>query len=335
MILNLIYLILGLAILWGGAELLIRYSSILARSLGVSPVIIGLTVVSIGTSLPEFVVSLIAAIQNTMGISIGNIIGSNIANIGLILGIGGVLSCLKVKKNWVYKEVPFMLFCLKVKKNWVYKEVPFMLFCTLIFVIFARTNFNLGRMEGFILISILILFLAYLSRTSILQMRQYEKNSQKENQINLNRKLLYLFFSILGIILLIVGSKTTVSAGQEIAREIGVSDTVIGLTLIAVGTSLPELATTIVGILKKETDIVVGNVIGSNIFNLLFIGGAVPIIKPIPISNHLFETEIPILVGLSFIIWPFMRIRWNIQRYEGIILLMFYLVFILLTFNSM
>jgi cation:H+ antiporter len=317
MILNLIYLILGLAILWGGAELLIRYSSILARSLGVSPVIIGLTVVSIGTSLPEFVVSLIAAIQNTMGISIGNIIGSNIANIGLILGIGGVLSCLKVKKNWVYKEVPFMLFC------------------TLIFVIFARTNFNLGRMEGFILISILILFLAYLSRTSILQMRQYEKNSQKENQINLNRKLLYLFFSILGIILLIVGSKTTVSAGQEIAREIGVSDTVIGLTLIAVGTSLPELATTIVGILKKETDIVVGNVIGSNIFNLLFIGGAVPIIKPIPISNHLFETEIPILVGLSFIIWPFMRIRWNIQRYEGIILLMFYLVFILLTFNSM
>jgi cation:H+ antiporter len=317
MILNLLYLIIGLAILWGGAELLIRFSSALARSLGVSPVIIGLTVVSIGTSLPEFVVSLTAAIQNTMGISIGNIIGSNIANIGLILGIGGILSCLQVKKNWVYKEVPFMLFS------------------TLIFVIFARTNFILGRIEGIILISLLIFFLAYLSRTSIIQMRQYEKNGQKENQIDLKRKLLYMLLSILGIILLIAGSKTTVSSGQEIAREIGVSDTVIGLTLIAVGTSLPELATTIVGIIKNETDIVVGNVIGSNIFNLLFIGGVVPAIKPIQLSYNLFEMEIPIMVGLSLLIWPFMRIRWNIQRFEGIILLIIYLGFIGLTFKSM
>lgn len=316
MLLDLISLIIGLALLWSGAELLIRFSAALARSMGVSPIIIGLTVVSLGTSLPEFVVSLIAALQNTMGISIGNIIGSNIANLGLILGIGALISLLNVQKNWVYREVPFMLFS------------------TFIFMSFARSHFMIGRIEGFILLLILTLYLGYLSRTTLSQMKAIEENSYNAAQISLKKKSLYLLLSMVGIALLIGSSKIIVNSGIAIARYLGVSDTVIGLTLIAVGTSLPELATTIIGLIKKETDIVVGNIIGSNVFNLLLIGGAVSLIRPIEISPYLFDREFLFLLAISVLIWPIMRIRWNIQKLEGLILLIIYILFIIKTFQT-
>ena len=307
-------LIIGLSFLWGGAELLIRYSSILARSLGVSPMIIGLTIVSLGTSLPEFVVSLMAAIQNTMGISLGNIIGSNIANIGLILGIGAVISTLPVKKEWVSKEVPIML-----------------LF-TIIFTIFARTGYDLNRIEGALLITFLIGFLAFLSHTSLIQMQEHSR-SDAYQRLQTKQKIEYILFALAGIVILIFGSKLTVNSGTLIAENLGVSDTVIGLTLIAVGTSLPELATTIVGIINKETDIVVGNVIGSNIFNLLFIGGAVSIIRPIQVPHDMFHLDFIFLLGISVLIWPIMRYRWSIGKTEGFILLLSYALFIILTFT--
>lgn len=316
MLIDLISLIIGLALLWSGAELLIRFSAVLARSIGVSPIIIGLTIVSLGTSLPEFVVSLIAALQNTMGISIGNIIGSNIANLGLILGIGALISLLNVQKNWVYREVPFMLFA------------------TFIFMSFARSHFLISRIEGFILLLILALYLGYLSRTTLSQMKTFEENSFNGAQISLKKKSLYLLLSMVGIALLIGSSKIIVNSGMAIASYLGVSDTVIGLTLIAVGTSLPELATTIVGLIKKETDIVVGNIIGSNIFNLLFIGGTVSLIRPIEISPYLFDREFLFLLGISVLIWPIMRIRWNIQKLEGLILLIIYILFIIKTFQT-
>lgn len=313
MLIQYLILIIGLGLLWGGAELLIRYSSILARSLGVSPMIIGLTIVSIGTSLPEFVVSLVAAVQNTMGISLGNIIGSNIANIGLILGIGAVLSTLPVKKEWVSKEVPIMLFF------------------TVIFIIFARTGYDLSRIEGAVLLIFLIAFLAYLSHTSLIQMQEHSLSNSAQ-KLQSKQKLEYILLSGAGIVLLIIGSKLTVNSGTIIAENLGVSDTVIGLTLIAVGTSLPELATTIVGIIKKETDIVVGNVIGSNIFNLLFIGGAVSLIRPIRVPHQMFHVDFIFLLGISLIVWPIMRFRWSIGKIEGFILLLLYALFITLTF---
>lgn len=319
MILQILVFIVGLALLWGGAELLIRYSSALARSVGISPVIIGLTIVSIGTSLPEFVVSLTAALQNTMGISIGNIIGSNIANIGLILGIGALLSTLQVQKSWVKKEVPLMI-----------------LF-TLLFTLFARTSFLISRSEGLVLTSLLFLFLGYLFHNSRSEMKEFKELKELGNidvkQLTTAKKILYLALSLAGIGLLIAGSKLTVTSGTAIARTIGVSDTVIGLTLIAVGTSLPELATTIVGVVHGETDIVVGNVVGSNIFNLLFIGGVVSIIHPIPIERQLFSVEFPYLIGLSILLWPIMRIRLNVHRWEGLFLFISYVLFVVLTFS--
>ncbi|MEJ2048376.1 MAG: calcium/sodium antiporter [Calditrichota bacterium] len=313
MFIQYLILIIGLGLLWGGAELLIRYSSIIAHSLGVSPMIIGLTIVSIGTSLPEFVVSLVAAVQNTMGISLGNIIGSNIANIGLILGIGAVLSTLPVKKEWVSKEVPIMLFF------------------TVVFTIFARTGYDLNRIEGAVLLIFLITFLAYLSHTSLIQMQEHSLSNSAQ-KLQSKQKLEYILLTGAGIVLMIIGSKLTVNSGTLIAENLGVSDTVIGLTLIAVGTSLPELATTIVGIIKKETDIVVGNVIGSNIFNLLFIGGAVSVIRPIRVPHGMFHVDFIFLLGISLIVWPIMRFRWSIGKIEGFILLFLYALFITITF---
>jgi cation:H+ antiporter len=307
---------LGLFLLWGGAELLIRNSSALARALGVSPMIIGLTIVSIGTSLPEFVVSLMAALQDTMGMSIGNIVGSNIANICLILGVGAFLTNLRVRKRWVYKEVPFMIIA------------------TLVFLFFSRTQYIIERWEGLLLLSLLAFFLLYLSRESVLQMQGFSTKKQYSGDIRLSRKLMFLLLSLVGMALLITGSKITVDSGTIIASTFGISDVVIGLTLIAVGTSLPELATTIVGAIQKETDIVVGNVIGSNIFNLLFIGGAVATIKPLQIPSDFFGFEIIFLLGSSLLIWPFMRYQWNVHKIEGAILLIIYTLFIGLTFFS-
>ncbi|GAB4370926.1 MAG: calcium/sodium antiporter [Calditrichia bacterium] len=312
-------LVFGLLLLWSGAELLIRSSSKLARSFGVSPIIIGLTIISIGTSLPEFVVSLIAAIQNTMGISIGNIIGSNIANIGLILGTAALISNLAVEKSWVRHEVPAMIVF------------------TLLFTVFSKSGYQVGRLEGAVLLALLILVLLYLSRSSLIQMQEFKKN-MGENHIqgvtlSTTRRVVYFILSLIGIAGLIVGSKLAVSSGAAIAREIGVSDTVIGLTLIALGTSLPELATTLVGMIRKETEMVVGNIIGSNIFNLLFIGGFVPLVRPIPIENHLFYLEFPFLIGLSLLVWPIMRIRLNVNRIEGILLIALYGIFVFLAFT--
>lgn len=314
MLLQFVLLSLGLILLWGGAELLIRNSSALASALGVSPMIIGLTIVSIGTSLPEFVVSLMAALQNTMGMSIGNIVGSNIANICLILGVGAFLTNLQVRKGWVYKEVPFMIIA------------------TLVFLFFARTNYIVQRWEGLLLLSLLILFLIYISRASVLQMQDFSEKEQNTPKIPVSRKLVFLLLALIGMGILITGSKITVQSGTVLASTFGVSDVVIGLTLIALGTSLPELATTIVGALRKETDIVVGNVIGSNIFNLLFIGGAVSTIKPLQIPPNIFSFEVIFLLGSSLLIWPFMRFQWNIHRIEGTVLLIIYILFIGLTF---
>ncbi|MFZ0389399.1 MAG: calcium/sodium antiporter [Calditrichia bacterium] len=306
---QILILITGLILLIGGAELLVRFSSALARSLGVRPLIVGLTIVSIGTSLPEFVVSLVAAIQNTMGISIGNIIGSNIANMGLILGAGAVLGVLPVRNSYLKSELPLMIFF------------------TLLFSFFSFTHYKILRWEGIVLLLFLIFFLIYLTRNM-------QEDQEKADRLVLNRKqkVWYLLLALLGIVLLISGSKLTVDAGVKIATALGVSETVIGLTLIALGTSLPELATTLVGSYRGETEIVVGNVLGSNIFNLLFIGGGVAILRPIAVDPHLFRIDFPFLIIISILLWPLMWWRCRISHLEGAFLLGAYFLFIALAF---
>ncbi len=299
---------------------MVKNASRFAAALGVSPIIIGLSIVSVGTSTPELVVSIVAALQKSAGISIGNIIGSNIANIGLILGVGAIITPLQVKASWVRREVPYMIIV------------------TAVFALEAFRGYELTRLDGSVLILLLIIFIFYLGRYALREMSNF-KELQTElhlagsptKTIPIKKKVGYLIFSLAGLGILILGSQWTVTAGKIIATRVGVSDMVIGLTVIAVGTSLPELATTIVGTIRGETDLVVGNVIGSNIFNLVLIGGIVSLIRPIPLEPALVKINIPFLIVLTIILLPLMRIRYNISRLEGILLVASYALFLYLT----
>ncbi|RMG68438.1 MAG: sodium:calcium antiporter [Calditrichaeota bacterium] len=313
MLIELIRFLVGITGLWVGAELLVRYSSRLARSFGVSPVIIGLTVVSMGTSAPELVVSLVAAFHHNTDIALGNIIGSNIANIGLILGVGALICPIDVQKNWVHREVPFMIFV------------------TLVFMGLGLWGHSLGPPDGAVLLLLMIAFLLYLGKNSLKEMSTFREAQDalgNPDRVSLKQRLVYFALAMAGLAILLGGSELTVGAGQTIARRLGVSDVVIGLTMIAVGTSLPELATTVVGAYRREMDLVVGNVIGSNVFNLLLIGGVVSLVEPMHLTRAMFTREMPFLLGLSVIVWPTMRYRWNLQRYEGLLFLLIYAWFV-------
>ena len=311
---------IGLALLWGGAELLVKYASRLARSFGVSPIIIGLTVISVGTSIPELVVSVVAAAKNQVGISIGNIVGSNIANLGLILGVGAVI------------------FPLTIRTTWVKREVPFMIIVTLSFLGMGYFDHTINRLDGIILLILLSFFLIYAARYTFQEMTEFRKIAREQaNGVSpptiTYQRVRSFFLAILGIAILLLGSDWAVRSATRLSEILGVTNTVIGLTLIAFGTSLPELATTVVSALRKEADLALGNIIGSNIFNLSLIGGITALIRPIPLLEEakLLEIEFPLLLFLTLLVWPLMYYRHNVNRFEGALLLSVYVIFLMLT----
>ena len=320
MIIQFFIFVFGLVFLWFGAEILVKNSSRLAKSMGISPVIIGLSVVSMGTSAPELVVSVVAVIEGNPGISIGNIVGSNIANMGLILGIGAMICPMEVKLNWVKREVPFMIGV------------------TIVFIFLAYAGLELSFFDGIVLLLLMAVFMYYLVRYSAKEMAEFKEIQETSLQSEVlekhsppKKRMYFLLLALAGAAVLVFGSEITVSSGKKIAEYFGVSDLVIGLTLVALGTSLPEMATTIIAAIRKETDLIIGNVVGSNIFNLLLIGGVVPLIKPIPIDSNLFAVQFPILIMLSILILPMMRIKMNLQRYEGMLLFIIYFLFVYFT----
>ncbi|RMH78843.1 MAG: calcium:sodium antiporter [Calditrichaeota bacterium] len=316
-------LILGLLMLWGGAELLVRYTSLLARSMGVSPIILGLTIVSVGTSIPELVVSIIAALEGQVGIALGNIVGSNIANLGLILGVGALIISLEIKRSWILPEVGIMIAV------------------TLVFWMLAETGDKVVQAEGLLLLVMMGGFLIYIARNTLEEMAEYremvaENGENGIRQISTARKWGYLGLSIVGIAVLITGSKIAVSAGTRLAEILNVTNTVIGLTLIAVGTSLPELITTIVSAIRKENDLAIGNIIGSNIFNITLIGGVTATLHPIPVTEDpkLMIYEMPLMIFLSFLTLAVLWIRSsrrNLHVVKGVLLLSMYVLFLFLT----
>lgn len=323
MIEQFVMLIAGLTMLWGGAELLVRHASLLAQSRGISPLIIGLTVVAVGTSLPELLVSAVAAIEGNIGIALGNIIGSNISNIGLILGIGALMIPLQVKSTWLTREVPFMIAV------------------TLIFIFSAYTGDAIYWFEGLLLLILMSLFVLYIARFTLREMDEF-KALQNQSAVeqppaeSRTRSRRHIIMALLGIAILLGGSKLTVTSGIALAGILGVSESIIGLTLIALGTSLPELATTIVSALRKEIDLAVGNVIGSNIFNLALVGGITALIRPISLSaeTRMFSLEFPLLIFISLLLWPIMRTHLLIKRNEGAVLIAIYGMFIYFTVSG-
>ncbi|MCP2521096.1 calcium/sodium antiporter, partial [SCandidatus Aminicenantes bacterium Aminicenantia_JdfR_composite] len=299
--------ILGFIFLHFGAESFIKGSSRLAYLYRVKPIIIGLTIVAFGTSAPEAFVSILAAIQKSEGISIGNIVGSNIANIGLVLGLSSLIKPIKVEPSILKRELPFMIIV------------------TIIFYIFCL-DLNLSRIEGGLLFIGIIGFILF-------QIKYGGENSGKKlTLIQRNKRVKNILLTLIGLILLLSGAQLLIRAGVNIALKLGVSQFVIGLTMIAIGTSLPELATSLVGVIKGESDISLGNIVGSNIFNLLFVMGMASLILPLKIESSMLIVEYPIMLLLSFLIFYFLKSKFILNRIEGFVLLFLYCSFIIILF---
>jgi len=294
-----------------GGEGLVLGSSRIARRLRINPIVIGLTIVALGTSSPEFVVSLIAAFKGSSDLAIGNIIGSNISNIGLVLGISALIYPIKVQIKVIKTEVPIMI-------------------VLSIILYFTAFNLTIGFYEGIILIGSLLAFVIYSYFGALKESSTAEREFKEFLGTNQSGIKNFLFI-ILGIIGLIIGAYLVVHAAILTANELGVSELVIGITAVAVGTSLPELSTSIVAAVKKEPDILVGNIIGSNIFNIGILG-LVAIIHPVDVDPNLLRFELPVMLFFTLAALPIMKTGFRVSRVEGIFLLAFYLLFIVLLF---
>ncbi len=306
--------IAGLLGLSFGAEWLVKASSRIAQTLGVNPVVIGLTVVAFGTSSPELVVSLLAAIKKSGGLAIGNIIGSNIANIGLVLGLSALVSPLRVDSTIVRYELPVMI------------GVSLMLAVMLV-------DQKISSWDGIVLLLGLLGYLAYHLCKAIWGSKS---NQRKTPETGVDRNASWiedLLFLIAGLALLLGGAHLMVRSGIDLARMLGVSEVFIGMTLVSIGTSLPELATSVFCAIRKQGDLLVGNIVGSNIFNMVCVLGIVGTVSPLSVDTGLLFFEVPVLLLFSFALLPFMRSGFILNRIEGGTLLAGYVCFIALLFS--
>lgn len=316
-ILNLGLLVLGVGALYFGAEWLVRGSARIARTFGVPPIVIGLTVVSMGTSAPELVVCLIAALGGNPDIAMGNVLGSNLANIGLILGLTAMIRSLNVAGRVARREIPVMI------------AVTLLLFP-------LAWDGLLSRADGLILVIILGLYLLLISRfaggpealeADPALLEALTENGEESAQADATpgrstaRDLALIVAGASG---LVAGGSAIVTAAEFLARAAGIPDIIIGLTVVAIGTSLPELATALIAALRDEADIAVGNVIGSNVFNIGAILGITSLTAPIQVAATVVRSELLAVLALSLLVWPLAVTARRIHRIEGSVLLVAY-----------
>jgi cation:H+ antiporter len=302
-------LLAGFVLLIVAGDILVRGAVALALRLGVAPLIVGLTIVGFGTSAPELVVSLDAALNSSTGMAIGNIVGSNIANVFLVLGLPAMIAPTNCAQ-------PF------IGRNMVYVLAATVLFIVLCF------NGPLHIWQGALLFSLIILFLVV---TGLQAPRQYQ-DEVSEIGDKLPNALLISVFILAGFIGLPAGAHIIVSAGSEIARSFGVSDTVIGLTLVALGTSLPELAATSMAALRGEAGVALGNVLGSCLFNLLAIMGLTALFIPIPVPEALLRFDLWVMLAAVLVLAPFIWSGRKISRSAGAVFVLAYLAYIATVF---
>lgn len=303
LLLNILYVAAGIAGLYYGAEFLIKGGVAIARKAKISPLVIGLTLVACATSAPELVVSVSAAIDGNSNISFGNVVGSNICNVALILGISALIRPLTVRKQLLTLDTPVMVGS------------------SLLLTVFYFFNHGLNRLQAALLLAGFIAYTLWNIRIS----RRDEAAAETEPhgtapEIPLGKALLYL---VIAMAALAGGAKIFLISAIYFARLMKISDAVIGLTVVAVGTSLPELAASVVAAIRKESDIAIGNVVGSNIFNILGILGIAPLIKPME-NADLNIADLGMMVFCAVILVPMMRTKWKISRLEGAILLLGY-----------
>ncbi len=287
-------IVMGLVLLVWSADRFVSGAASTATYFGMPPLLIGIVIVGLGTSAPEIVVSLLATMQGNPGIAIGNAYGSNISNASLILGITALISPLLVPKQVVHKELPMLLGVTALTG-------------------FILSDYEISRFDSWILLSIFMLFMTFSVWQARRNRHSQEDDSPSEEDMPLMKALFWL---IVGLGLLIASSRLLVWGAVYIAKSLGVSDLIIGLTIVAVGTSLPELASSIIAARKKQYDLVIGNIIGSNMFNTLVVVGIAGVINPIPIAPEVLSRDFTMMMALTFLVF-FMALKIGKKRVIG------------------
>ena len=301
----------GVGVLYFGAEWLVRGSARLAASLGVSPIVVGLTVVSMGTSAPELVISVMASLGGSYDLAVGNVMGSNLANVGLVLGISAVIKPLRVSARVVTREVPVMILITVLLLPLIWNE-------------------HIGRLEGVALVTMLVAYNAYVLRSAKTEddpapddYEEFSKGAVGPYSWTAARDIGLIFAGVAGLLL---GAFAIRESALALAESMGISELVIGLTLVSIGTSLPELATCAVAAFRQEADIAVGNILGSNVFNIAGVLGVTSIISPLEVSSEVLRAGYPAVVIITILMMPIVRLNLQIRRREGFVLLGAYAV---------
>ena len=319
MLLNLVFFVIGFLMLYYGASWLVKGSSSLARNLGLTPLVIGLTVVAFGTSAPELFISVVSSIKDKSMIAVGNVVGSNICNIALVLGLAALIHPIKSNLSVFRRDIPIML-------------------GVSLYLLLISLNSKIGRLEGASLFGGIILYICFNYYIAVKESRRELKSGSVafahavgkiEYVTSRTRQVVWITAGIIGVV---VGAEILIDSAVAIMKVFSVSEKFIGLTIVALGTSLPELATSVVAALKKEMDISIGNLVGSNVFNILSVLGAASLIRPIPIPGGFINSgllvDYLVMIFVGFLPWLMMKKNCIITRKDGVILLVCYAVYV-------
>ncbi len=316
MILDITMIILAFIALVAGANYFVSGASSIARKIGVTPFVVGLTVVAVGTSAPEFFVNVTAAVKGSTELAIGNVMGSNIVNILLGLGVAAVVSKIAIKEQTVWKEIPFALLSVLV--------IAFVTLDT----VFSGEEVNIiTRGDALILLSFFIIFMVYTFGLS-----KAEENEEEDTEIKMYPWFKSLMLTLGGIAMLIIGGQLVVKHAVQIALSLGLSENLVGLTIVAMGTSLPEIVTSVIAVRKNQADLVVGGIIGSTIFNAFFILGSTAFVKdividPLKLNNITFDIGFLFVVSLFLFFFMFIGHRHVLKRWQGVAFILLYFAY--------
>lgn len=315
-IMTLVLFVVGLVLLIAGAEALVRGASRLAAAVGISPLVIGLTVVAFGTSAPELAVSVASSLSGQADLAVGNLVGSNIFNILLILGLSALVAPLIVSQQLVRLDVPLMIGA------------------SVLVFLFALDGI-VGRLEGVVLFAGVVTYTAFLIIQSRKESSKAVRQEYEQEYGAVSRApapmALNVVFMVAGLVMLVVGSRWLVDGAVNLARALGVDEVVIGLTIVAGGTSLPEIATSVMASVRGERDIAVGNAVGSNIFNLLSVLGLTTIVAPsgVAVPSSVLAFDMPVMLVVAVACLPIFFTGYTISRWEGFIFLAYYVAYTL------
>ncbi len=302
MLLNVLLFVLGLGVLAFGAEWLVRGATSVAIRFGIRPLVVGLTIVALGTSMPEFLLNAFALMEGEDALAIGNIIGSNISNIGLILGLSAIVLPVAVSRGVLKREYPVMI-------------AVSLLFWGL------ATDGRMSRMDGFILVAGLILFFFWMIRSARGSSDIPGVDVPSADAPARTGPAARILFLTGGIVALAAGARLMVDAAVSIAHLLEIQPVVIGLTIVAIGTSLPELAASMACAFKKESEMSVGNIVGSNMLNILFVVGVVSVVQPVEVESSSVRIHFPVMMGISLLLYPLARSGYVLSRAGGVLLL--------------